>query len=221
MKKHSLFIFAIVLMTLVVFPSSFVSATTDPIVIEELLVFPFGDTQASYTVVNPTDSSIGDIVGFVIEVDYSWNLQAFTTNGWIAQGVTAAPINATTWDQKMSGSSALTWREFFGGIDYTFARESVGYYVNYNEIATDTYKFDWSSSNAPYHLPILPGETLGGFYAYMDLTASEYLLAYINNSENDTFDHNGLNYFHDEAVPEPATVGLIGLGALLIRRNKR
>ncbi len=90
-----------VMMILTVFSSSFASAVSEPTVIEELIVYEFGDTHASYTVVNPVDSNIGDIVGFVIEVDYNWYLEAFTANGWLAQG-----------------SNSLTFKRNYLGAEY-------------------------------------------------------------------------------------------------------
>ncbi len=120
-----------------------------------------------------------------------------------------------------SGDSALTWSEFFGGIDYPFGDEkAVGYYVNYSEGEPNTFTFDWLYSEPPYHLPIFEGETLDGFYAYMDLTASQYLLAYIEEAENGTFNNTGLPWFQGEAVPEPGTVVLLGLGSVLVRRRQ-
>ena len=111
-----------------------VLATTEPSVVEDITQYPFGDTVISYTIVNPADSSIDDIVGFVIEVDYDFYIEALTTNGWLAQGLTNTPLNATAWDSMMSanysGFSALTWRQFFGGIDYPFGQtKSVGFFV--------------------------------------------------------------------------------------------
>ena len=107
----------------------------------------------------------------------------------------------------------LTWRQFYGGIDYPFgSAKGVGYFVSYDDIATDTFKFDWSSSSDPYHLPILAGETLGGFYTDLDQTASQYLLAYIDDAQNNTFSNSGLSSFRGETVPEPATMLLSGLG---------
>jgi hypothetical protein len=141
----------------------------------------------------------------------------------MAQGVTNSPLSTATWDLNMSGNSeALTWRQFFGGIDYPFGDvNGVGYYVNYSEVAPDTFKFEWSYPEAPYHLPVLPGETLEGFHAYVDLTASQYLLAYIDDAENDTFDDSGLPWFQGEAIPEPATICFLGYGALSLLRSKR
>ncbi len=202
---------------------SLVLAVSDPIVIEEVTKYPYGDTHLDYTVINPADSSIGDIVGFVIEVNYNWYLEASTTNGWMAQGVTNSPLSAATWDLNMSGNSeALTWRQFFGGIDYPFGDvNGVGYYVNYSEVTPDTFKFNWSYPEAPYHLPILPGETLGGFHVDVDLTYSQYLLAYIDDAENETFDDSGLSSFAGETIPEPATIAMLGLGGLLLGRSRK
>lgn len=203
--------------------SSLVLAASDPIVIEEVDEYY---SQVDYTVINPADSSIGDIVGFVIEVDYSYYLEAYTTNGWMAQGLTATPLSATTWNLNMSangsGASALTWRQFFGGIDYPFGDvKGVGYFVNYNEVAPNTFKFDWSFSETPYHLPILAGETLDGFYAYVDVPCSQYLLAYIDDAGNATFGNSGLPSFRGEAVPEPASAAILILGATLIASKRR
>ena len=126
---------------------------------------------------------------------------------------------------KVNYSSAtydLTWRQFFGGIDYPFGDvKAIGYYVSYSEISTDTYKFDWPYSEAPYHLPILPGETRDGFSANVDGPASEYLLAYINDAENDIFSSNGLQSFRGETVPEPASITIFALGAALFANRHR
>ncbi len=221
LKQH---LYLTAVLTLLLFSSVF--AASDPIVIEE-----FEDVGFShYTVVNPAESSIGDIVGFIVEVNYQYGLLAYTDNGWMAQGMTdfmEEPLNPTTWDSKMkvnysSVSFELTWRQFFGGTDYPFGDvKAIGYYVSYSEISPDTFKFDWSSSDAPYHLPILAGETLGGFSANVDGPCSQYLLAYMDDAENGTFSDSGLSSFGGETVPEPATVVLLGFGALTLLRKHR
>ena len=205
-------------------------AASDPTVIEEFEEAGF----SHYTVVNPADSSIGNIVGFIVEVDYQYGLLAYADNGWLAQGMTdfsEEPLNPTTWDSKMkvnysTATYDLTWRQFFGGIDYPFGDvKAIGYYVSYSEIAPDTYKFDWLYSNPPGHLPILPGETLGGFSANVDGPCSQYLLAYIDDAQNDTFGYDNidkrLRSFQGETVPEPITLSLLGLGGLALRRRHR
>jgi hypothetical protein len=214
----------VIMLTLLL--SSLVFAVSDPTVIEE-----FEDVGFShYTVVNPADSSIGDIVGFIVEVDYQYGLLAYADNGWMAQGMTdfmEEPLNPTTWDSKMKVNYStvtfdLTWRQFFGGIDYPFGDvKGIGYFVSYSEIATDTFEFDWSSPSAPYHLPILAGETLGGFSANVDGPCSQYLLAYIDDAQNSTFSSAGLSSFQGETVPEPTTICLLGLGGLLIRKCRK
>jgi hypothetical protein len=207
--------------------SSLALAVSDPAVIEEVTKYPFGDTHISYTIINPADSSIGDIVGFVVEVDYDWSLYAETTNGWLAKGITGAPLNATTWESTMAANNTsviyeMTWRQFFGENDYPFGNvNGVGYFVSYDDIAQDTFKFDWSSSAAPFHLPILAGETLDGFYTDLDQTVSQYLLAYINNALNDSFGIKDLHSFEGETVPEPATLLLLGLGGLAMLKRRR
>jgi hypothetical protein len=211
--------YAITVLSLLLLSSAL--AASDPAVLEE--TDGFYDTLIHYTVTNPADSSIGDVVGFVIEVDYSFYLNAGTTNGWKAQGYTNTSLNAANWDSYMkadgSGNSALTWQQFFGGIDYPFGQtKSIGFFVNYSAVAADTYKFDWSD---PGHLPILPGETLAGFYAWEDTTASQYLLAYIGDAQNDTFSNNGLPPFRGDTVPEPATMSLLAVGGLAMLRRRR
>ncbi|MBN2019431.1 MAG: PEP-CTERM sorting domain-containing protein [Sedimentisphaerales bacterium] len=206
--------------------SSLALAASDPVVIEEFEDIGF----SHYTVVNPADSSVGDIVGFIVEVDYQYGLLAYTNNGWLAQGMTdfmEEPLNPTTWDLKMkvnysSVTYDLTWRQFFGGIDYPFGDvKAIGYYVSYSEISPDTYKFDWSYSESPYHLPILPGEILGDFSANVDGPCSEYLLAYIDDAQNDTFSNNGLASFRGEAIPEPTSLVLFCLGGLVFFRKRK
>jgi len=223
LKREFLSSFGVIIITTLLL-SSLALAVSDPTVIEES---QWGGTLINYTVVNPADSRIGDIVGFVVEVDYDYYLYADTTNGWLAQGITGAPLNATTWESTMASNNTsviyeLTWRQFYGNIDYPFGSvDGVGYFVSYDDIATDTFQFDWSSSSEPYHLPILAGETLGGFNAYVDGTASQYLLAYVDNSINDTFGINDLHSFQGDTIPEPATLSLLGLGGLAILRKRR
>jgi hypothetical protein len=153
----------------------------------------------------------------VLEFGYEWSFYA-DTNGWLAQGVTGVPLDTTTWDSQItdnfpSGVFDLTWRQFCGGIDYPFGDvEGVGYFVYYSKIGSDTYKFDWMYSIAPYHFPGPAGETLGGFYAYVDRTCSQFLLAYIGNTPNNPFGNE---------TPEPGTMCLFCLGGLALLRKKR
>jgi hypothetical protein len=214
-----------VIIILPLFLFSQVLAASDPTVIEESVDY-HGGSDISYTVINPADSGIGAIVGFVIEVAYTDYLYARTTNGWMAQGLTPSPLDTVAWELNMSdndlGTYALTWREFYRGIDYPFGgNKGVGFFVNYSEIESNTFQFDWSYSNAPYHLPILAGETRDGFHSLVDLTpASEYLLAYIDDAQNGTFSDNGLSAFRGQ-TPEPATLVLFGLGGLSLLRKRR
>jgi hypothetical protein len=151
---------------------------------------------------------------------YEWSFYA-DTNGWLAQGVTGVPLDTTTWDSRItanfpSGVFDLTWRQFCGGIDYPLGDvEGVGYFVYYSKIGPDTYKFDWMHSIAPYHFPGPAGETLAGFYAYVDRTCSQFLLAYIDNAQDGTLG-NG-----PPEVPEPTTMCLFGLGGLALLKKKR
>jgi hypothetical protein len=198
-----------------------VLAVSNPSLIEE----NYG-TGIDYTVVNPADSSIGTIVGFVVEASYNEYLWAVTDNGWRAQGKADLPLDATTWDSSMTVNWPegltwpLTWRQFFGGIDYPFGEaKCVGYFVNYSEVAPDTYKFDWAYAQDPLHLPILPGETRDDFYVFLVPTASRYLLDYMDDAQNDTFTNKGLSSFRGQ-TPEPATLLLFGLGGLVLRKRK-
>jgi len=155
---------------------------------------------------------------------YEWSLYA-DANGWLAQGITGVLLDTTTWDSMIttnfpSGVFDLTWRQFCGGIDYPFGDvEGVGYFIYYSKISPDTYEFDWLDSITPYHFPGPAGGTLAGFYAYVDRTCSQFLLAYIDKVQNDTLG-NGSPSFQSE-TPEPGTMCLFGLGGLAVLRKLR
>ena len=218
MPRQALFFSAIIVMVLTVSPTV-VLAQLDPTVIEE---YNEDEYRLEYTVVNPSDSSVDDIVGFVIEVDFDYYLSIVNENGWQSTSFGRWETPADKWDSLMLGGNSLTWRQFFGGMDYPFGDSpAAAYFVAYQETFPNTFEFDWSFGAPPYHLPILPGEKLNNFYAYVDGPASQYILAHIGDAENDTFDNTGLPSFQGEAIPEPATVLLFGLGGLgLIRRRR-
>jgi len=198
-------------------------ADEDPIVIEDF----DGFWALEYTVINPEGSTVNDIVGFVIEVGpeyfpefgYFWT---DTANQWEHQAIDD-PDNE--WDAAMSGDGypywtyPLTWKEFFGGLDYPFDEgvPAAAYWVPYSETSPGVYEFDDGS------LAVSAGEWLGQFFAYTGGPMSTYHLACIGDAESDTFDEAGLNSIEGEAIPEPATLGLLAIGSLaaLAKRRKR
>ena len=195
----------------------------DPTVIEDF----DGLWSLEYIIINPEGSTVDDIVGFVIEVDpadftyfdYFWT---DTANGWEHQAIDD-PGNE--WDAVMASDGypywtyPLTWKQFFGGMDYPFDEgvPAAAYWVPYSQTSPGVYEFDDGS------LSIAKGELLDQFFAATSGPLSTYYLAYIGDAESDTFDDNGLNSIEGEAIPEPATVGLLVVGSLaaLAKRGKR
>jgi hypothetical protein len=168
--------------------------------------------RVEYTVTNPSPSTVGDIVAFVIDLNPSelpYGHWADTANQWNFQD-----LAADDWTSDMthygypSASFPLTWQAFFGGIDYPFGTSpAAGYFVGYSEVSPGLYQFDSPS------LAISPGESLGQFVVE-GRALSTFYLAYIGDAANDTFDSNGLPYVSGEAVPEPCTLILLGMAAL-------
>jgi len=218
MQKQAFFFSAIVIIILGSFSPTAALALSNPYVIEKYNEELY---RLEYTVVNPSDSITGDIVGFIIEVDFDYYLRVQNDNGWQDKAIGRWNLPADNWNSNMLGDNSLTWSEFFGGMDYPFADSpAAAYFVNYQEVSPNTFEFDWEFHSPPYHLPILPGESRDSFYAYVDGPASQFLLAYINDAENGTFDDTGLPSFQGEAVPEPSTLFLLSFGAMLIRRKR-
>jgi len=192
----------------------------DPIVIEDF----DGLWTLEYTIINPDGSTVDDIVGFVIEVDpadfpqfdFFWT---DTANQWEHQAIDD-PVNE--WDAAMASDGfpyetyPLTWKEFFGGMDYPFGDvPAAAYWVPYSQTSGGVYEFDDGS------LAVSQGESLDQFFAYTSGPMSTYHLAYIGSAESDTFDDDGLDTIEGEAIPEPATLGLLMVGSLVALAKRR
>ena len=205
-----------VLIALTLFAAPSVSpaivVATDPVVIEEFN----NPYQIEYTVINPEISNVYDIVGFVIELDAFTPFFCDTANQWNFQAIN----DATDWDASMEhegyppATFPLTWKQFFGGIDYPFEvdQPAAAYFVAYSE--TGSYTFDDPS------LAISPGESLDQFIANAQ-PMSTFVLAHIGDANN-SFNADELPTFEGEAIPEPASASLLLLGAVaMLRRRKK
>lgn len=195
-------------------PSSSLAAIAieDPTVLEEF----DGSYKIEYTVTNPIVSSVGDIVGFVIEVDAP-GFDPFycdTANGWECQALTSGD-----WDSVMESESypydtfALTWSQFFGDIAYPFASDqpAAGYFMAYSE---DPFYFDDPD------LAVSPGESLDQFFVDA-MPMSTFVLSHVGDAY-DVFVSGGMDTFEDEAIPEPASAIVLLLGSLaMFRKRKR
>ena len=200
-----------------------VLALSDPFVTEQPVTIS-DQPYLEYTITNPNPSTISDIVAFVIEVEPQQHPFGGTkaTNGWIDQPFYSFEPAGDVWDSLMfDGDSwpkitySLTWREFFGGIDYPFGSSAAaGFFVEYIEILPNTFAFGNPS------LAISPGESLDQFFSLLLEPGSTYLLAHLGDAATDTFDNTGLSYFQGEAVPEPATVFLLAFGSVALLRRK-
>jgi len=191
-----------------------------PYVIEE-----FAFERLEYEIVNPALSTVGDIVALVIDIDPE-QFSSFdspwvqTRNQWKGQ-----ILNPTAWGQAMftqvgfSQTFDLTWQQFFGGMAYPYAanQPAAGYWMAYSEVQGQpgTYSFDSPG------LAVSPGESLDEFYVYGSQPCSTFCLAHLDDAAADTFDDNGLPSVSGEAIPEPATLALVGLGALALVRRRR
>jgi hypothetical protein len=179
-----------------------------------------------YTIVNHNPSAVGDIVALVIDVnmdlfvyqEYPW---VDTDNNWEYQ---LLDDPADQWDSSMtseswgSHGSDLTWRQFFGGIDYPYdaSQTAAAYWVNYSwvEGSEELYAFDDPD------LAVSPGdEPLDGFWAFGGHPLSTFYVAHIPDAANE-FDA-GLPVTSGQATPEPATLGLLALGGLALLRRRR
>ncbi len=185
----------------------------------------FAFERLEYEIVNPPVSTVGDIVALVIDIDadqFSWfdGPWVDTNNSWKGQ-----ILNPTAWGQAMftevglSQTFDLTWQQFLGGMAYPYDanQPAAGYWVGYSEVGGQpgTYAFDSPG------LAVSPGERLDEFYAYGSMPCSTFYLAHIDDAGADTFDENGLPSVSGEAIPEPATLALVGLGALALVRRRR
>ncbi len=168
--------------------------------------------RVEYTVTNPSPSTVGDIVAFVIDFspdDFPYGHWADTANQWKFQDLapgdwTSAMVHYGT----PSRTFSLTWQEFFGGISYPFGLlQATGYFGGYSEVSPGVYQFDSPS------LAISPGESLGQFVVE-GRALSTFYLAHLADASVDTFDANDLSSFSGEAVPEPSAFVLLGMGAL-------
>ena len=191
-----------------------IQATEDPTVIEEFN----GQYQIEYTVINPSISSVGDIAGFVIEVEAP-GFDPFycdTANQWKFQALDDA---ATDWDSAMvhegypSSTFPLTWRQFFGDIAYPFAADqpAAGYFMAYSE--TESYTFDTPG------LAISPGESLDQFFVDA-MPMSTFVLAHTSDASG-SFNSGDFSTFEGEAIPEPITLCLLAAGGLVMLTRKR
>ncbi|MDY7009600.1 MAG: PEP-CTERM sorting domain-containing protein [Planctomycetota bacterium] len=193
-------------------PIQAIIVVEDPTVIEDFN----NPYQIEYTVINPPASSVGDIVGFVIEVEAPGFSPFYcdTANNWECQALTS-----TDWNSVMEADNypyntyALTWSQFFGDIDYPFATDqpAAGYFMAYSE--TGSYAFDSPD------LAVSPGESLDQFFVDA-MPMSTFVLAHTPDA-NATFNSGDFSTFEGEAIPEPATLSLITAGGLALLTRKR
>jgi hypothetical protein len=191
----------------------------DPTVIED---YDPSGPWLEYTVINPDPGMVSDIVAMVIEYDpgdFPYGSWLDTANNWDFQ-----KLDSDAWTSNMahegypSATFPLSWQEFYGGMDYPFgAGPAAGYFVAYEEVSPSVYQFKVPS------LAISPGETLGQFF--VDGRAlSTYYLADVCDATG-AFSVCDLTYTEGEAVPEPSTLVLCGIGAaallVCVRRRRR
>lgn len=172
------------------------------------------------------------ITAMVVGIDQAGGVPATTNLGWIAQ-----TLDAAAWDLPMGGAGAdrYTWRQFTGrAFDEVFAPVDpcYGFFVDYGR-ENDLYIY-----GRPVD-PCLPGAVLGGFFFDGLAVTTTFLVAGINdpsafagpvdlsNPPPDLSAMLGIDTSVGtvQAVPEPSTFGLAGLGAVgwlarLWRRGK-
>ena len=209
----------ILLAALLVIPAS-ATALSDPSVTE--LFKPgagnYGTDVITFTVTNPSDSSVGEIVGFVVES--APPADTFPPVGWKGMG-----LSVDLWNTNMNVAyfgmntpeKSITWSQFFGRINYPFpssdnsAITSTGFYLDFGYDNVNIPTFSFLNSYAA----ISPGDSAAVFNIEVGGPMSSYVLAHVNNA-GPGFDTNGFSTFNGETtiIPEPSTAALLGLGLL-------